>query len=73
MTSKTNPSSLPKARKPQGLTNPQLVAVRRDTFRTLVKAKFLCTRGAPAVEAYLKLLDEELARRNIIIHNPELQ
>lgn len=67
------PSSLPKARKAQGLTNPQLVAVRRDTFRSLAKAKLLCTPGAPALEAYLKTLDEELARRKIVIHNPELQ
>jgi len=49
------------------------VAARRDTFRTLAKAKLLCTPGAPAIEAYLKTLDEELARRKIVIHNPELQ
>ena len=73
MTSKTNPSSLPKGRKPQGLTNPQLVTQRRDTFRTLVKAKLLNTPEAPALAAHLKRLDEELARRNIVIHNPELQ
>lgn len=67
------PSSLPKARKPTGLSNPQLVAMRRDYFRRLAKAKLLNAPDAPAVEAYLKRLDEELARRKIVIHNPELQ
>ena len=66
------PSSLPRGYKPQGLTNPQLVAMRRDYFRRLAKAKLLNTPDAPAIEAYLKRLDEELARRKIAIHNPEL-
>ena len=53
-------------------SNPQLVAMRRDYFRRLAKAKLLNTPDAPATEAYLKRLDEELARRKITIHNPEL-
>ena len=67
------PSSLPRGRKPQGLTNPQLVAMRRDYFRRLAKTKLLNTPDAPATEEYLKRLDEELARRKIAIHNPELK
>lgn len=66
------PSSLPKGRKLTGFSNPQLVAMRRDYFRRLVKAKLLNTPDAPAVEAYLKRLDEELARRKITIQDPEL-
>ena len=62
----------PGGRKPQGFSNPQLVAMRRDYFRRLAKAKLLNTPDAPAVEAYLKRLDEELARRKITIQNPEL-
>lgn len=58
--------------KPQGFSNPQLVAMRRDYFRRLAKAKLLNTPDAPAVEAYLKRLDEELARRKITIQDPEL-
>lgn len=46
--------------------------MRRDYFRRLAKAKLLNTPDAPAVEAYLKHLDEELARRKITIQNPEL-
>ena len=67
-----NPSSLPKGRKPTGSSNPQLVAMRRDCFRRLAKAKLLNTPDAPAIEAYLKRLDEELARRKITIQDPEL-
>ena len=55
------------------LSNPQLVALRRDYFRRLAKAKLLNTPDAPATEAYLKRLDEELARRKITIQNPELK
>ena len=66
------PASLPGCRKPQGFSNPQLVAMRRDYFRRLAKAKLLNTPDAPAVEAYLKRLDEELARRKITIQDPEL-
>ena len=55
------------------VTNPRLVAMRRDYFRRLAKAKLLNTPDAPAIEAYLKRLDEELARRNITIQNPELK
>ena len=66
------PSSLPKARKPTGFSNPQLVVMRRDYFRHLVKAKLLNTPDAPATEAYLKRLDEELTRRKITIQDPEL-
>ena len=66
------PASLPKTRKSTGVSNPQLVAMRRAYFRRLAKAKLLTTPDAPAVEAYLKRLDEELARRKIAIHNPEL-
>ena len=66
------PASLPGGRKPQGFSNPQLVAMRRDYFRRLAKAKLLNTPDAPAVEAYLKRLDEELARRKITIQDPEL-
>lgn len=73
MTSKTNPSSLPKGRKLTGFSSPQLVTQRRDTFRRLAKAKLLNTPEAPALAAHLKRLDEELARRNIVIHDPELQ
>lgn len=62
----------PGGRKPQGFSNPQLVAMRRDYFRRLAKAKLLNTPDAPAVEAYLKRLDEELARRKITIQDPEL-
>ena len=62
-----------KSQTPSRLSNPQLVAMRRDYFRCLVKAKLLNAPGAPAIEAYLKRLDEELARRKITIHNPELK
>ena len=65
-------ASLPGGRKPQSFSNPQLVAMRRDYFRRLAKAKLLNTPDAPAVEAYLKRLDEELARRKITIQDPEL-
>lgn len=65
-------ASLPKMRKPTGFSNPQLVAMRRDYFRRLAKAKLLNTPDAPAIEAYLKRLDEELARRKITIQDPEL-
>jgi len=67
-----NPSSLPKGRKPQGFSNPQLVTMRRDYFRRLAKARLLNTPDAPAIDAYLKCLDEELARRKITIQDPEL-
>ena len=53
-------------------SNPQLVALRRDYFRRLAKAKLLNTPDAPATEVYLKRLDEELARRKITIQDPEL-
>lgn len=66
------PSSLPKAQKSTGFSNPQLVAMRRDYFRRLAKAKLLNTPDAPAIEACLKRLDEELARRKITIQDPEL-
>lgn len=66
------PASLPKTRKHIGFSNPQLVAMRRDYFRRLVKAKLLNTPDTPAIEAYLKRLDEELARRKITIQDPEL-
>ena len=46
--------------------------MRRDYFRRLAKTKLLNTPDAPATEEYLKRLDEELARRKITIHNPEL-
>lgn len=65
-------ASLPKARKPTGFSNPQLVAMRRNYFRRLAKAKLLNTPDTPAIEAYLKHLDEELARRKITIQDPEL-
>ena len=61
-----------KPNNPSRLSNPQLVAMRRDYFRRLVKAKLLDTPDAPATEMYLKRLDKELARRKITIHNPEL-
>lgn len=67
-----SPSSLPKGHKPQGFSNPQLVAMRRDYFRRLAKARLLNTPDAPAIEVYLKRLDEELARRKITIQDPEL-
>ena len=57
------PASLPGGRKPQGFSN---------HFRRLAKAKLLNTPDAPAIEAYLKRLDEELARRKITIQDPEL-
>ena len=57
---------------PSRLSNPQLVAMRRDYFRRLAKAKLLNTPDAPVVETYLKRLDEELARRKITIQDPEL-
>jgi len=47
--------------------------MRRDYFRRLAKAKLLNTPDAPAIEAYLKRLDEELGRRKITIQDPELQ
>lgn len=65
-------ASLPGGRKLTGFSNPQLVAMRRDYFRRLVKAKLLNTPDTPAIEAYLKRLDEELARRKITIQYPEL-
>ena len=64
--------SIMKPNNPSRLSNPQLVAMRRDYFRRLAKAKLLNTPDAPATEEYLKRLDEELARRKITIHNPEL-
>ena len=67
------PASLLKTRKPTGLSNPQLVTMRRNYFRHLAKAKLLNTPDAPAIEAYLKHLDEELARRKVTIQNPELK
>ena len=73
MTTKTNPSSLPKGRKLTGFSSPQLVTQRRDYFRRLAKAKLLNTPEAPALAAHLKRVDEELARRNIVIHDPELK
>lgn len=54
------------------LSNPQLVAMRRDYFRRLAKAKLLNTPDVPAIETCLKSLDEELARRKITIQDPEL-
>ena len=65
--------SVTNERTPASLSNPQLVAMRRDYFRRLAKAKLLNTPDAPAIEAYLKRLDEELARRKITIQNPELK
>lgn len=65
-------ASLPGGRKPQGFSNPLLVSMRRDYFRRLAKAKLLNTPDAPAIEVYLKCLDEELARRKITIQDPEL-
>ena len=50
-------ASLPKTRKPTGSSNPQLVAMRRDCFRRLAKARLLNTPDAPAIEAYFKRLD----------------
>ena len=67
------PARLPKTRKPTGFSNPQLVAMRRDYFRRLAKAKLLNMPDTPAIEAYLKCLDEELAHRKITIQNPELK
>ena len=61
-----------KLKVPSRLSNPQLVAMRRDFFRRLAKAKLLNTPDAPVIERYLKRLDEELARRNITIQDPEL-
>ena len=66
------PASLPRGRKLTGFSNPQLVALRRDYFRRLAKARLLNTPDAPAIDAYLKRLDEELARRKITIQDPEL-
>ena len=57
---------------PASLSNPQLVAMRREFFRRLAKAKLLNTPGVPVIEMCLKRLDEELARRKITIQNPEL-
>ena len=48
------------------------VTTERDYFRRLAKAKLLNTPDAPAIEVYLKRLDEELARRKITIQDPEL-
>lgn len=62
-----------KSQTPSRLSNPQLVALRRDYFRRLAKAKLLNTPDAPAIDAYLKRLDEELARRKITIQDPELK
>ena len=64
--------SVMKPQTPSRLSNPQLVALRRDYFRRLAKAKLLNTPDAPATEVYLKRLDEELARRKITIQDPEL-
>lgn len=61
-----------KLQTPSRLSNPQLVAMRRDYFRRLAKAKLLNTPDAPVIERYLKRLDEELARRKITIQHPEL-
>ena len=67
------PASLPKTRKLSGFSNPQLVVMRRDYFRRLAKTKLLNTPDAPAIEAILKHLDGELARRKITIQHPELK
>lgn len=56
----------------RGLKGRKLVAMRRDYFRRLAKARLLNTPDAPAIAAYLKRLDEELGRRKITIQNPEL-
>ena len=61
-----------KPQTPSRISNPQLVALRRDYFRRLAKAKLLNTPDAPAIDAYLKRLDEELGRRKITIQDPEL-
>ena len=66
------PASLLKSRKPTGFSSPTLVSMRRNFFRELAKAKLLNSPNAPAIEAYLKRLDEELVRRKITIQNPEL-
>lgn len=58
---------------PASLSNPTLVSMRRSFFREMVKAKLLNSPNAPAIEAYLKRLDEELARRKITIQDPELK
>ncbi len=58
--------------KPTGFSNPTLVSMRRSFFRELAKAKLLNSPNAPAIEAYLKHIDEELARRKITIQDPEL-
>ena len=58
---------------PTGFSNPQLVSMRRNFFRELAKAKLLNSPNAPAIEAYLKRIDKELARRKITIQNPELK
>ena len=73
MNPKPNSSSLPKGRKSTGFSNPTLVSMRRNFFRELVKAKLLNSPNAPAIEAYLKRIDEELARRKITIQDPELK
>lgn len=38
----------------------------------MAKARLLNTPDAPAIDAYLKRLDEELGRRKITIQDPEL-
>ena len=69
----TSTTNLLAALKLSRFSNPTLVSMRRNFFRELAKAKLLNTPDAPAIEACLKRLDEELARRKITIQNPELK
>lgn len=54
------------------ISNPQLVAKRRDCFRSLAKAKLFNLPNADVLETVLTALDKELTRRNLVIQNPEL-
>lgn len=66
-----NTASLPKGRKLQGLSAPNLVAARRATFREYSKARLLGAPLADSLHLFLTRIDDELARRNITIQNPE--
>ena len=65
-------ATVSKNRELSTVSSPLLVSWRRDHFRRLAKAKLLNTPDAPAIEAVLKRIDEELGRRKIAIQDPEL-
>ena len=66
-----NAAGLPKARKVAAMSTPTLVATRRSLYLAVAKQKLLGGNTATQ-EQTLQAIDEELTRRNITIHHPEL-